>query len=228
MSIDEAFWMPVWLSVKTSLCSSIITFILGTVVARWMHRAVFRGKMLVETVLMLPLVLPPTVVGFLLLVALGRNSWIGSLAEWLFSQPIVFSWGAAVIAAVVVSFPLVYQTMKVGFEGVDSELEDAARSSGAGEWQVFRWITFPLSREAAVTAYILAFARGLGEFGATWMVAGNIPGKTQTLPTAIYLAVGNGNFRLAWAWTGIVILFSWFLLVLAGNGRPTRDEPKKA
>lgn len=227
MTADEAFWMPVWLSVKTSLCSSIIAFILGTAAARWMHRAVFRGKSLVETFLMLPLVLPPTVVGFLLLVILGRNSWIGSMAEWLFAQPVVFSWAAAVIAAVVVSFPLVYQTMKVGFDSIDSELEDAARSTGAGEWQVFRWITLPLLRSAAGTAYVLALARGLGEFGATWMVAGNIPGKTQTLPTAIYLAVGNGESGLAWAWTGIVVLFSWMLLALAGNGRSTQNEPKK-
>lgn len=227
MTADEMFWMPVWLSVKTSLCSSIIAFILGTVAARWMHRAVFRGKTLVETMLMLPLVLPPTVVGFLLLVVLGRHSWIGSMAEWLFNQPVVFSWGAAVIAAVVVSFPLVYQTMKVGFDSVDSELEESARSTGAGEWQVFRWITMPLSGRAAVTAYVLALARGLGEFGATWMVAGNIPGKTQTLPTAIYLAVGNGESQLAWAWTGMVVLFSWILLAMAGNNRPVRNISNK-
>ena len=227
MTADEMFWMPVWLSVKTSLCSSIIAFILGTAAARWMHRAVFRGKTLVETLLMLPLVLPPTVVGFLLLVVLGRNSWIGSVAEWLFNQPVVFSWGAAVIAAVVVSFPLVYQTMKVGFDSVDSELEESARSTGAGEWQVFRWITMPLSGSAAVTAYVLALARGLGEFGATWMVAGNIPGKTQTLPTAIYLAVGNGENQLAWAWTGMVVLFSWILLAMAGNNRPVRNISKE-
>lgn len=227
MTTSEVFWLPVWLSVKTSLCSSIITFILGTAVARWMHRATFRGKTVVETLLMLPLVLPPTVVGFLLLVILGRNSWIGSIAEWLFAQPIIFSWWAAVIAAVVVSFPLVYQTMKVGFDSIDPELEDSARSMGAGEWQVFRLITMPLCGSAAVTSYVLALARGLGEFGATWMVAGNIPGKTQTLPTAIYLAVGNGETTLAWAWTGIVVLFSWILLALAGNGRSGRMVSKR-
>ncbi|CAM3377053.1 MULTISPECIES: molybdate ABC transporter permease subunit [Paenibacillus] len=219
MTEAEMFWMPVWLSIKTSLLSSMITFILGTAAARWMSRRRFAGKTAVETLLMLPLVLPPTVVGFLLLVILGRNSWVGAAAEWLFARPVVFSWGAAVIAAIVVSFPLVYQSMRVGFESVDAELEDSARSAGAGEWQVFRWITLPLVRRAAVSAYILAFARGLGEFGATWMVAGNIPGVTQTLPTAIYVAVSNGDSRLAWAWTGMIVLFSWLLLAASGTGR---------
>lgn len=174
---------------------------------------------MVETFLILPLVLPPTVIGFLLLVLLGRNSWIGRLAEWLFAQPLIFSWGAAVIAAVVVSFPLVYQSMRVGFDSVDRELEEAARSQGAGEWQVFRWITLPLVSRSAIAAFILAFARGLGEFGATWMVAGNIPGKTQTLPTAIYVAVSNGDHGLAWIWTAVIILFSWLLLAASGTGR---------
>ena len=172
--------------------------------------------------MMLPLVLPPTVVGFLLLTILGRHSWVGRAAEWLFNQPIVFTWIAAVIAAVVVSFPLVYQTMKVGFAGVEPELEDAARSAGAGEWAVFRLITLPLAGRAAVTAFVLGLARAMGEFGATWMVAGNIPGKTQTLPTAIYLAAGNGETGLAWAWTGIMVLFSWLLLAAAGNGTAGR------
>ncbi|MEF7440410.1 molybdate ABC transporter permease subunit [Paenibacillus lautus] len=219
MTTPEMFWMPVWLSIKTSLLSSIIAFILGSAAARWMSRRAFVGKTAVETLLMLPLVLPPTVVGFLLLVVLGRNSWIGAAAEWLFAKPVIFSWGAAVIAAIVVSFPLVYQSMRVGFESVDPELEDSARSAGAGEWQVLRWITLPLVRRAGVSAFILAFARGLGEFGATWMVAGNIPGVTQTLPTAIYVAVSNGESGLAWAWTAVIILFSWLLLAASGTGR---------
>ncbi|WP_459967371.1 molybdate ABC transporter permease subunit [Paenibacillus sp. JCM 10914] len=222
----DMFWMPVWLSLKTSLLASILAFILGSAAARWMSRRSFAGKSIVETVLMLPLVLPPTVVGFLLLVLLGRNSWIGAAVEWLFNKPVIFSWGAAVIAAIVVSFPLVYQSMRVGFESIDAELEDSARSAGAGEWQVFRWITFPLVRRAALSAYILAFARGLGEFGATWMVAGNIPGVTQTLPIAIYIAVGNGDSRLAWAWTGFMILFSWLLLAASGIGRKSEQKRK--
>ncbi|MNJ62596.1 Molybdenum transport system permease protein ModB [compost metagenome] len=163
---------------------------------------------------MLPLVLPPTVVGFLLLVLLGRRSGAGRVIEWLFSSPIVFSWWAAVIASIVVSFPLVYQTMKSGFASIERELEDAGRSSGASEWQVFRYITLPLSSQSLITAYILGFARGLGEFGATIMFAGNIPGKTQTLPTAIYVAVDTGNTELAWIWTITIIMISFIMLLI--------------
>ncbi|NIK71840.1 molybdate transport system permease protein [Paenibacillus sp. BK720] len=164
---------------------------------------------------MLPLVLPPTVVGFLLLVLLGRRSWLGRAIEWLFSAPVIFTWWAAVIAAVVVSFPLVYQTMKVGFQSVDKRLEEAGRSIGANERQVFWHITLPLAFRSLISAYILGFARGLGEFGATLMIAGNIPGKTQTLPTAIYVAVDSGHTTLAWAWTGSIIVISFILLFLS-------------
>lgn len=163
---------------------------------------------------MLPLVLPPTVVGFVLLVALGRQSWLGQLAEWLFSAPIVFSWWAAVAASAIVAFPLVYQTMKTGFASVDASLEEAARSAGANERQVFVFITFPLAYRSFVTACMLGFARGFGEFGATLMIAGNIPGKTQTAPTAIYLAVGTGNMALAWTLTVSMIGVSFLLLLL--------------
>lgn len=163
---------------------------------------------------MLPLVLPPTVVGFLLLVMLGRRSWIGEWIEWLFSAPIVFSWWAAVVASIVVSFPLVYQTVKLGFASVDRNLEDAARSIGANEWQVFRYVTLPLAFPSIVSAYILGFARGLGEFGATLMIAGNIPGRTQTIPTAIYVAVDSGNTTMAWAWTCAIIVISFILLLI--------------
>jgi molybdate transport system permease protein len=182
-----------------------------------MSRRSFKGKTLLETAFMLPLVLPPTVVGFLLLVVLGRKSWLGRLIEWLFAAPIVFTWWAAVIAATVVAFPLVYQTMKVGFASVDRDLEDAGRSIGANEWQVFRYITLPLTFRSLISAYILGFARSLGEFGATLMIAGNIPGKTQTIPTAIYVAVDAGNAPMAWAWTGSMIVISFLMLLLTGR-----------
>lgn len=209
-----AFWTPIRLSLQVALLASVLTLALGIAAAWWMSRARFRGRIIVETVFLLPLVLPPTVIGFLLLVALGRNSWIGRASEWLLSAPIVFSWWAAVIAAVVVAFPLVYQTMKTGFLSVDRHLEDAARSMGAGGWQVFRHISLPLAWRSLLTAYILGFARALGEFGATLMIAGNIPGKTQTLPTAIYVAVDSGNYSMAWAWTVAIIIISFGLLLL--------------
>ncbi|OBR67629.1 molybdenum ABC transporter permease subunit [Paenibacillus oryzae] len=212
------FWLPIKLSLQVSLLSSIIVIVIGVAVAHWMSRRSFRGKIFVETAFMLPLVLPPTVVGFLLLVMLGRRSWLGKWIEWLFDAPIVFSWWAAVVAAVVVAFPLVYQTMKTGFLSIDRDLEDAGRSIGANEWQVLRYITLPLAFRSLVTAYILGFARSLGEFGATLMIAGNIPGKTQTLPTAIYVAVDSGNMEIAWLWTGAIIIISFVLLLVSRRG----------
>ncbi|MFB9275169.1 molybdate ABC transporter permease subunit [Cohnella cellulosilytica] len=211
----QAFWSPIALSLRVALLSSVAAMALGVGAARWMTRRSFRGKTLLETAFMLPLVLPPTVVGFLLLVSLGRRSWIGKFAEWLFAAPIVFSWWAAVIASVVVAFPLVYQTMKTGFLSVDKGLEEAARSSGANERQVFAYITLPLAYRSFVTAYVLGFARGFGEFGATLMIAGNIPGRTQTTPTAIYIAVDSGNATMAWAWTLSMIAVSFLLLFFA-------------
>jgi len=220
------FWPPVRISLQVAALSSVIVLILGTAAAWWMARKRFKGKIVLETALMLPLVLPPTVVGFLLLVMLGRKSWIGQAVEWLFDAPVIFSWWAAVIAAVVVSFPLVYQTMKNGFAAVDPELENAGRASGANEWQVFRYITLPLAVHSVGTAFILGFARGLGEFGATLMIAGNIPGKTQTIPTAIYVAVDAGNTPMAWAWTAAIVAISFLMLLL--TGRRGRAEDTRA
>ncbi|MFM9278510.1 molybdate ABC transporter permease subunit [Paenibacillus jiagnxiensis] len=210
----EGFWVPIKLSLQVSVLSSLIVIVLGVAAAWWMSRQTFKGKTVVETAFMLPLVLPPTVVGFILLVILGRKSWFGQWIEWLFNAPIIFTWWAAVIAAVVVAFPLVYQTMKVGVSAVDQALEEAARSTGANEWQVFRYITLPLTYRSIASAYILGFARGLGEFGATLMIAGNIPGKTQTIPTAIFVAVDAGNMTMAWAWTGSMMIISFILLFL--------------
>ncbi|MEB3103602.1 molybdate ABC transporter permease subunit [Ferviditalea candida] len=211
------FVTPIQLSIRITAVSSILVFILGVPAAWWMTRKPFRGKVFVENLLMLPLVLPPTVIGFILLLLLGKNSILGRFAEWLFDQPIIFSWWAAVIASVVVAFPLVYQTMKVGFSSIDKELEDAGRSIGANEWQVFFWITFPLAWRSLLSAYILGFGRGLGEFGATLMIAGNIPGRTQTVPTAIYLAVDTGNMTFAWWWTGSIMLISFLILLLVSR-----------
>ncbi|XID94400.1 molybdate ABC transporter permease subunit [Paenibacillaceae bacterium WGS1546] len=215
----QAFWPPLLLSLRVALLSSIAATALGVAAAWLLSRRAFKGKTLVETVFLLPLVLPPTVVGFVLLVSLGRRSWLGRLAEAVFDSPIVFSWWAAAIASTVVAFPLVYQTMKTGFSSVDRSLEEAARSSGANERQVFAYITLPLASRSFVAAYVLGFARGFGEFGATLMIAGNIPGRTQTAPTAIYLAVDAGHTAMAWAWTIAMIAVSFLLLLMARQGR---------
>jgi molybdate transport system permease protein len=210
------FAAPVYLSIQIAVISSIFVFVLSIAAAHWMARKRFLGRSILETLFMLPLVLPPSVVGFILLVGLGRRSFIGRVYEWFVGQPIIFSWIAAVIAAVVVAFPLGYRTIKTGFEEVDAELQDSARAMGASEWQVFRYITVPLTSRALIAGYMLGFARALGEFGATLMVAGNIPYRTQTIPTAIYVAVDGGNMSLAWLWAFTMVLLS-FLMLLAVN-----------
>ncbi|NOU62768.1 molybdate ABC transporter permease subunit [Paenibacillus sp. LMG 31461] len=211
------FVSPILLSLKVSVVSSIFVLFIGGIAAWGMSRRKFRGKTLLETAILLPLVLPPTVVGFILLVLLGKKSWIGYLMERFFDQSIIFTWGAAVIASIVVAFPLVYQTMRTGFSLVSKDLEDSGRSIGANEWQVLRYITLPLAWRSVTAAYILGFARGLGEFGATLMIAGNIPHKTQTLPTAIYIAVESGNQTLAWCWAAAIIFISFGLMFIANH-----------
>ncbi|WP_017726340.1 molybdate ABC transporter permease subunit [Halalkalibacterium ligniniphilum] len=208
----QSFWTPILLSLQVVIVASTLAFFLALIAASFMKKRSFKGKIFVETALMLPLVLPPTVIGFGLLVLMGRNSWIGRAFEWLFQQPLVFSYWAAVIAATVVAFPLVFQMIKTGFEEVDTDLEDAARSMGGSELQVFFYVTLPLAKQALLTGFVLGFARALGEFGATLMFAGSIPGRTQTVPIAIYLAVETGNQTLAYYWVISIIVFSFILL----------------
>jgi len=210
----NVFWPPVRLSVQVAASATAAAVLLGTACSRWMTLRKRKGTAWLETIWMLPLVLPPSATGFLLLVVFGRNSFAGKVLEHIFGSPLVFSPAAAVVAAAVVSFPLVYQATKTGFLAVDRDLE-AARTDGAGEWRVFRYVTLPLSSRSLLAAAILGFCRSLGEFGATLMVAGNIPGKTQTVPTAIYIAVGSGDMKTAWAWTASIVFLSFLLLLLA-------------
>ncbi|PRO67292.1 molybdate ABC transporter permease subunit [Alkalicoccus urumqiensis] len=207
-----SFWNPVLLSFQVIVLASLIAFT-GAILAAWLMRGRrFRGRLLLETFLMLPLVLPPTVIGFALLVLFGRNSWAGQLYELLFSQPIVFTYAAAVLAAAVVAFPLMYQTFRSGFETVDADLIAAGRQLGAGNWELLRWILLPLAWRSILTGFMLGTARGLGEFGATIMIAGSIPGRTETMPTAIYNAVQTGNTVTAAGWVAVLIAFSFVLL----------------
>lgn len=208
---------PIWLSLKISLIASVLVFLIGIALAWIMSQRTFRGKVWVETFFLLPLVLPPSVVGFLLLVLLGRKGPLGSMFDKLFQLSFLFTWQAAVLASVVVAFPLVYQTIKVGFASVDKEILNAARCQGAGEWQLLRLMVLPLSMRSLASAYILGFARGLGEFGATIMIAGNIPGKTQTMPTAIYAAVDAGKTPLAWIWSISIVAISFLMLWLVNR-----------
>ncbi|MEG4802461.1 molybdate ABC transporter permease subunit [Microcoleus sp. ARI1-B5] len=207
----EFDFSPLWISLKSSAIATCFTFFLGIAAARWMLSTRLRGKALIEGIFISPLVLPPTVVGFLLLLLFGRN---GAIGQFLlkFDLTIIFTWQAAAITATVVSFPLMYKTALGSFEQIDANLLNAARTLGASEWQVFWRIMLPLAWPGILAGTILAFARALGEFGATLMLAGNIPGQTQTIPMAIYFAVETGDMRQAGIWVLIVLSISLTML----------------
>lgn len=209
----HSFWNPILISAKVSLLSTLIVLPIGILTAWIMVRFKFWGKSAIETCLMLPLVLPPTAIGLFLLTLLDPNSFIGQWIEKLFRITFVFTYWGAVAAATVISFPLVYQTFKTAFSSLDPELEYAARCDGANTWQVFRYIHLPQIKRSLVAAIVLGFARSLGEFGATLLVAGNIPGKTQTLPMAMYMAIESGQDRLALLWAVCSAALSFVLLL---------------
>lgn len=212
--LSEQFVSPIWVSLKIAVIAGIIVVVTGTMAGRFFARKQFKGKAIAETILMLPMVLPPTVVGFFLIVIFGKNSWVGQAITWLFDRPIIFTWWAAVIAAIVVAFPLMYQSAKSGFLSVDKDIENAARVDGASDWKIFYLISIPLASKALITGSILSFARALGEFGATLMFAGNIPGETQTLPIAIYIAIDSGNMIMAWLWVIAIVAISFIMLLV--------------
>lgn len=203
---------PLIISLKTALAATFITFFIGIglafIVMRMKH---FQG--VADAVITLPMVLPPTVVGFFLLLFLGKRSTIGQFLLQ-FDVSLVFTWQAAVISAVVVSLPLMYRTARGAFEQIDKNILDAARTLGVSEWRIFWHILLPNSWHGILAGLVLSFTRALGEFGATIMFAGNIPGKTQTMSTAIYAAVQANNYDLAFDWAIIIIVFSLFFVVL--------------
>ena len=208
------FWEPLKLSITVTAAASIIVIVTGTLAGLLFARKQFKGKLFIETCLMMPLVLPPSVIGFLLIVIFGNQSIIGTWLKWLFGHSIIFTWYAAVIAATVVAFPLMFQTAKAGFQGVQQNFEEAARDLGANQFQLLIRVTLPLAKRALIAGSILSCARALGEFGATLMFAGNIPGVTQTVPTAIYMAIDSGNMKLAWLWVISIVLISFGLLMV--------------
>ena len=207
------FWEPIKLSIIVTIAAGIIVVITGTLFGLLFAKKQFRGKILVETIFMLPLVLPPSVIGFLLIVVFGNQGVIGTWIKEIFGHSIIFTSYAAVIAATVVAFPLMFQTAKAGFQGVHRKFEEAAKDLGATNFQVFLRVSMPLAKRALLTGTVLSCARALGEFGATLMFAGNIPGVTQTVPTAIYMAIDSGNMTLAWLWVITIIALSFLLLL---------------
>jgi molybdate transport system permease protein len=202
---------PLWISLATSVTATAITFVAGLAAAVWRERYTSPAMALVDGIFLLPLVLPPTVVGFLLLLLFGRNGPLGKLLLH-FGATIVFSWPATVIAAAVVAFPLMYLTSRAALEQVQPELLQAARTLGASEWRVFREIALPLAWPGVLAGTILSFARALGEFGATLMIAGNIPGRTETIPIAIYFAVEADEMQRAFTWCAVDVVISLALL----------------
>lgn len=203
---------PLWISLKVALLATFITFFVGIYAARLVVKLKgFRG--LVDGIFTLPLVLPPTVVGFFLLLIFGKNGFLGRILS-VFEVSVVFSWLGAVIASTVVSFPLMYRTVRGAFEQIDLNLIYAARTIGMSEGAIFWKIIIPLSWPSIAAGGILAFARALGEFGATIMLAGNIPGKTRTMSVAVYSAVQAGDRTLAYRWVMVIMLISFTVMIL--------------
>ncbi len=203
---------PLWLSIRVALLATLITFCLGLLAAR-LVAGMQRGRGFLDGLFTLPLVLPPTVVGFFLLVIFGRNGPIGMILNQI-GAPVIFTWGGAVVASVVVAFPLMYRTARGAFEQMDANLLAVGRTLGMSEWELFFRVTIPNSVPSIMAGMVLAFARALGEFGATIMVAGNMPGKTQTVSVAIYSAVQGGDWDLATNWMLIIIGISFVTIVL--------------
>lgn len=195
---------PLFLSVKVASISTICVFIVSIALARLMVRKDFFGKSIVDALILLPLVLPPTVIGFALIVLFGVNGPLGILLENLFGFRVVFTWIGAAIASFVVSMPLMYQSALAAFEKVDPRWENVGRTMGVSEWRIFRTVTFPLAWPGILAGVILAFARAIGEFGATLMIAGYIPGLTETIPLAIYFAYEAGQMDKAVFWVVII------------------------
>jgi molybdate transport system permease protein len=204
---------PMWISLKTASVATLVTFLLGILAAWFMVNARTRFKGLIDGIFTLPLVLPPTVLGFFLLLIFGKNGPIGRMLYNL-GTTVIFTWQATVISASIVAFPLMYKTVKASFEQIDRDILNAARTLGASEWKVFWKVTFPISWPGIAAGTILAFARALGEFGATLMIAGNIPGKTQTIPIAIYFAVEGGEMTKALIWVLLIFTISLASIVI--------------
>jgi molybdate transport system permease protein len=217
---------PLIISLGTTCAATIATFFLGLLAARLMCDVRGGWRAWIDGVLTLPLVLPPTVVGFFLLLIFGRRSFIGQALEGIGIR-IVFSWPATVIAATVVAFPLMYRTTLGAFEQVNPTLLQAARTLGATEWVVFRRVLLPLAGPGVVAGTVLAFARALGEFGATLMLAGNIPGRTQTMPIAIFSAVESGDMRGALLWVILIVVLSLAIIRLLNRQGVFKRLPRK-
>lgn len=219
------FWAAVLVSLKTASAAIVLTFFLGILAAGLVAGRRPGWKMFFDCVFTLPLVLPPTVVGFLLLLAFGVNRPLGRFFLEYFGYKIAFSWSAAVLAAVVISFPLMYRAARGALEQVEPNLIFAARTLGMPEWTIFRRVSLPAALPGLAAGGVLAFARGLGEFGATAMIAGNIAGRTRTLPMAVYSAAASGDMEAAQGYVAAIVVMSFAVIGLMNYLTRGRTRP---
>ncbi len=203
---------PILITLKIAFIATIFSFLIGVSLAYLLNKKKVPGKDIWETLLTLPMILPPSTLGYLLLIVFGQRGFIGSFLDEHFGIQIVFTQAGAIIAACIVSMPLMYQSVKSAFQHIDPVYEKAARTLGSSEWKVFRTILLPMAWPGIVSGIVLSFARAVGEFGATLMIAGNIPGQTQTISLAIYYAVENGNTELANTLVAFMTIFSFVLI----------------
>ncbi len=217
---------PLWISLKVAGCATVFTFFLGLFAAR-LVTGMKKGKGLLDGLFSLPMVLPPTVVGFFLLVLFGRNAAPGKFLE-RFGWSFLFTWQGAVLAAVAVSFPLMYRASRGALEQVEVSLLHAARTLGMSETEIFWRVQVPAARPGILAGTILSFARAMGEFGATIMVAGNIPGRTQTMSVAVYTAMQSGNRALAYRWAAVILAVSFLSVFLMNLAlKPKKHDASK-
>ena len=210
-------WSPLWISLRTAAATIVIVFFIGVIIAWWVERLQSQSlKIFADAVITLPMVLPPTVAGFFLLYFFGNNRFLGQLIYQMTGIKIAFSWLATVLAAAVISLPLMYRSARGALSQVDKGMLEAARSLGITEWRILWRIHLPNALPGIIAGGLLAFARGLGEFGATAMIAGNIAGRTRTLPLAVYSAVAAGDWDAA-GWYVAVIVGICLLVVIGLN-----------
>ena len=199
---------PFWISIQVAVISTIIVSVLGIFVCRLLYKGKGHLTKLLESFILLPIVLPPTVLGFILLIIFSPRSVVGQFFENILHLPVVFTMTGAVIAAVIVSFPLMYQHTIQGFRSINPKMLNTARIMGASENKIFYRLILPLSKRSIIAGIMMSFARAIGEFGATLMVAGYIPNKTNTLPLEIYFLVEQGRENQAWLWVLVLVAFS--------------------
>lgn len=214
---------PLWISLKTALLATIITSIIGIFISYKMANYKGRGRGFIDGIFTLPLILPPTVIGFFLLLLCGKNGFVGKIFM-SFNKNIIFSWSATVIAATVVAFPMMYRTCRSAFEQIDKNMISAARTLGLNGTKIFFKIAIPLAWPGIIGGLVLSFARALGEFGATLMIAGNIPGRTQTMPVAIFFAVEGGDMNRAMLWVLIIVAISFIMIFLLNYWCDTQQK----